>query len=73
SQSCKYVLLDSLTLENFDIGVLAKNKGLHLRNVQFKNCRVPVQYQFMFQNRPVVNGRFADTFFYNSEVNENNH
>ncbi|MCW3081415.1 protein phosphatase 2C domain-containing protein [Segetibacter sp.] len=62
---CKYLLLDSLTLENFDIGVLTKTSGLHLKNVQFKNCRVPVQYNFLFKDRPVINGRFADTAFYN--------
>ncbi len=69
SLSCEYILLDSLTLENFDIGVLVKDRGLHLRNVQFKNCRVPVQHQFMFNDTTIINGRFADTLFYNSEVN----
>jgi len=69
SPACKYILLDSLTLENFDIGVLVKNSGLHLKNVQFKNCRIPVQQQFMFNDTSVVNGRFADTLFFNSGVN----
>ena len=69
SAGSKYVLLDSLTLENFDIGVLAKSPSLHLKNVQFKNCRVPVQQQFMFSDTSVINGRFADTPFYNSEAN----
>lgn len=64
---CKYLLLDSLTLENFDIGILTKNPGLHLKNVQFKNCRIPVQYNFLFKDRPIINGRFADTVFYNSD------
>jgi serine/threonine protein phosphatase PrpC len=68
ASSCKYILLDSLTLENFDIGVLVKNKGLHLKNVHFKNCRIPVQQNFMFNDTSVVNGRFADTLFYNSDV-----
>lgn len=67
STNCKYLLLDSLTLENFDIGILTKNPGLHLKNVQFKNCRVPVQYNFIFKDRPIINGRFADTVFYNSD------
>lgn len=66
--NCRYLLLDSVVIENFDIGVLATNKGLHLKNVQFKNCRVPVQYQLQFKDQPVVNGRFADTVFYNSKV-----
>lgn len=68
SPSCRYILLDSLTVDGFDIGVLVKNRSLHLRNVHFKNCRVPVQQNFMFGDTSVVNGRFADTVFYNSEV-----
>jgi serine/threonine protein phosphatase PrpC len=69
SAASKYILLDSLIVENFDIGVLVKNQSLHLKNVRFKNCRVPVQQDFMFNDTSVVNGRFADTLFYNSEVN----
>ena len=65
--SCKYFLLDSVTLENFDIGVLAKNPGLHLKNVQFKNCRIPVQYNFFF-NKAVVNGSLADTIFHDADA-----
>ena len=44
---CKYILLDSLTLKNFDIGILVKLKGLHLNHVQFEHCRIPVKYQFI--------------------------
>jgi len=62
--SCKYVLLDSLTLQNFDVGVLAQNKALHLKNVQFKNCRVPVQYQIDLPANTNISGRIADTPFY---------
>jgi hypothetical protein len=73
SSSSSYLLLDSLTLENFDIGVVMKTRGLHLKNVQFKNCRIPVQYNFLFPERPVINGRFADTVFYNSDLTQNNY
>ncbi len=68
SPACKYILLDSLTLENFDIGVLVKKSSLHLKNVQFRNCRIPVRQEFMFNDTSAVNGRFADTPFYNSGV-----
>ncbi len=68
SSNCKYVLLDSLTIENFDVGVLVKNHALHLKNVQFKNCRVPIQYEFMLPGSTLLNGRFADTLFYNSDT-----
>lgn len=73
--SCRYLLLDSLTIENFDIGVLSKNRALHLKNVQFKNCRVPVQYNFVFKDQRVINGRYADTVFvlYNSDSTLNNY
>jgi serine/threonine protein phosphatase PrpC len=67
SPGSKYLLLDSVTLENFDIGILTRTPGLHLKHVQFKNCRVPVQYNLLFKDRPVINGRFADTVFYNSD------
>lgn len=59
----RYVLLDSLTLENFNIGITAQTPGLHLRNVQFKNCKIPVQYQFGFPANTAVSGGFADTLF----------
>ena len=68
SPTCKYILLDSLTLENFDIGVLVRNQSLHIKNVQFKNCRIPVKQEFIFTDTSNVNGRFADTILYNSEV-----
>jgi hypothetical protein len=69
SSNTSYVLLDSITLENFDVGLLVKNRGLYLKNVQFKNCRVPVQYEMQLPNNTVVNGRLADTLFYNTQLN----
>jgi PPM family protein phosphatase len=68
SPSCRYLLLDSLTLQNFDVGVLLQNNGLHLKNVQFKNCRVPVQYQFLLPTNTTVSGRIADTLFYQTDT-----
>lgn len=69
SPNCKYILLDSMTLENFDIGILTKNTGLHLKSVHFKNCKTAVQQNFMFSDTAVVTGAFADTLFYNADVN----
>lgn len=68
SPTCKYILLDSLILENFNIGVLAKSQSLHLKSVQFKNCRVPVKQEFIFTDTMNVNGKFADTPAEDSEV-----
>ncbi len=67
SANCKHVLLDSVTLENFNVGILVRNKALQFKNVQFKNCAVPVQYEVMFADSGRINGRFADTLFYKAD------
>ncbi|MEO5889971.1 MAG: protein phosphatase 2C domain-containing protein [Ferruginibacter sp.] len=64
ASNCKYILLDSLTIENFNVGVLVLNKGLHLKNVQFKNCKVPLQFQQQLLQDTLVSGRQAETVFY---------
>jgi PPM family protein phosphatase len=69
----KYLLLDSLTLENFDVAVLMKSPGLQLKNVQFKNCKIPVQYQLSFPANAIVNGRLTDSAFYFSGNQPNNY
>ncbi len=61
STNCKHIIFDSLTIQNFDVGIIANNKALVLRNVQFKNCRVPVQYQFLFKENELINERLDDS------------
>ena len=61
--NCKYILLDSVSIENFNVGVAVQNKGLHLRNVRFKNCTVPVQFQQQFLKDTLVTGSQAETIF----------
>lgn len=68
----RYFLLDSLTLQGFDIGVLMRSPGLHLRNVQFKECKVPVQYQFGFPAGATINGNITDTAFRYTNNTQNN-
>ena len=62
--SCKYILLDSLILENFDVGVMVMNKGLHLKNVQFNNCKVPIQFQYQLQQNRNISGMQSETLFH---------
>jgi hypothetical protein len=64
---CQYILLEDIVFENFDVAILAQNKSLHLKNVQFKNCRVPVQYQFAFPDNNYVSGDFSDSAFFKSD------
>lgn len=61
SPSCKYILLDSITLENFNIAALVYNKSLHLNNVQFKNCQYPVAMAIPFQSNQTVSGDISDS------------
>jgi serine/threonine protein phosphatase PrpC len=62
ASTCRYLLLENLTLENFDVGVLVRNRSLHLKNVRFIYCRVPVQYQFFFSDNTPVSGAVAHFF-----------
>ena len=64
SPSCKYVLFDSLNLENFNVGVSVPGRGLHLKNVRFKNCLVPLQFQQQFSSNKPVSGAQGETIFY---------
>jgi hypothetical protein len=57
SPQAKYILLDSMVLQNFDVAVLLQNNALHLRNVVFKNCAVPVRYDLGFSDSTAVNGQ----------------
>jgi serine/threonine protein phosphatase PrpC/regulator of extracellular matrix RemA (YlzA/DUF370 family) len=67
SSNCKWIFLDSLTLENFDVGILLSNNALHLRNVKFKHCRIPVEYQFALQNDVYISGGIKDTALFRIE------
>lgn len=60
SANCKYILIDSLTLENFKVGIITKNKALHLKDVQFKNCDVAVQHEIL-SNEKTVSGKITDS------------
>jgi hypothetical protein len=61
SSNCKYVLLDSVTLENFEIGIISMNNALRFKNVRFKNVRIAVQSQFSYPDNAYISGRIKDT------------
>jgi PPM family protein phosphatase len=71
--STRYLLLDSLTLEDFNIGIAAQTPGVHFKNVQFKNCKIPVQYQFGFPANTPVSGGLQDTIFRFNGSTQNNY
>lgn len=53
SPKCKLVMLDSLTISNFQTGVVAYNNALLLKNIRFINCASAVQNLF------TINGKYA--------------
>ena len=60
--SAKRIVLDSLVLENFDVGIVVQKNNITLRNIRFINCHVPVQYLLSFPDS-VISGRFKDSIF----------
>lgn len=62
NKSARQVILDSVVLENFNVGILLEIGNLTLKNVRFINCRVPVQYAVSFADSP-VSGTFKDSIF----------
>jgi serine/threonine protein phosphatase PrpC len=60
--TAKHIVLDSLALENFDVGIVVQKNNITFRNVRFINCRVPVQYLVSFPDS-VISGRFKDSIF----------
>lgn len=61
SANCKKVLLDSLTLDGFDVALSVQNKGVRLKNVRFINCRIPIQSTYPVPGNLYVNGTAGDT------------
>ena len=67
SPDSRFILLDGVQFENFDIAVSAQNDALYLRNVQFVNCKWPVQNYFMFPDKQYVTGRLAGSYFFRTD------
>ncbi|MBD0332446.1 MAG: serine/threonine-protein phosphatase, partial [Chitinophagaceae bacterium] len=65
---CKYVLLENLILENFDVGIIAESKSIILKNVRFHNCSIPVQYHFLLPGDNYINGSISDTVFHTDSI-----
>jgi PPM family protein phosphatase len=65
--SCRYLVLENMTLQDFNTAILASRNTLYLRNVQFRNCPVPVQYQFLLPNNRSLSGRTRDSLFFISD------
>lgn len=53
--NCKHIVIDGLSLQGFDTGIITPGNALQLKNVQFANCRYPVQVAYTFlTDKPVT-------------------
>ncbi|GAA4405239.1 hypothetical protein GCM10023187_23470 [Nibrella viscosa] len=68
SAQCRYIVLDNITVDGFQVGISAPNSALHLKNVRFRNCLVPVQTQFLFRDNQYVTGPLPVTLFRTDSV-----
>jgi serine/threonine protein phosphatase PrpC len=62
NSTAKHIVLDSLVLENFDVGIVVQKNNITIRNVRFINCRIPMQYLLLFRDS-VISGRLKDSIF----------
>ena len=67
SPACKYLLLENLVFQDFRTAIIAGKDVLHLKNVRFRNCTVPVQYQFSFTDNRYISGRIKDSLLFRSD------
>lgn len=51
--------LQNIILENFDVGMLLQNKNVFFMNVQFRNCRISLQYQHVLPGSNHLGGQLA--------------
>ncbi len=62
--SNKYLRLENITFENFDVAIDARNKNLHFKNVRFINCRIPVLNSYYLPNDQNISGSLQDSFLF---------
>lgn len=59
SKQCKLVMLDSLTIKNFQTGIIGYNNSLSLKNVRFVNCVSPIQNLVAIPANKFISGTVA--------------
>lgn len=63
SSKCKNIVLDSLSLVNFQIGVASYNNALALRFTRFIGCQAAVQNAFTFADKKYISGKVPGAIF----------
>ncbi|BAU54932.1 PP2C family protein-serine/threonine phosphatase [Mucilaginibacter gotjawali] len=63
SAKCKNVLLDSMSLVNFQVGITSFNNALDLKNTRFINCPVQVESTYTFPDKKYISGKLSPAAF----------
>ena len=61
----KAFALQNIILENFDVGVLLQNQNVMFTNVQFRNCRISLQYQHTVPGNNYLGGMLGNDSTFN--------
>ncbi len=70
SPETKFVLLENVVFENFDVGILTPPKALYLVNVKFNNCAVPILTQHRLPPGVSLNVQLLDSINYNYDTTQ---
>ncbi len=69
SPANRYLLLQDMVLEKFQIGILAQGQTVAVKNVHFLDCVVPVQYGQAAPVNSPVNVWIKDSIFRSADTN----
>ncbi|MDB4901369.1 MAG: stp [Mucilaginibacter sp.] len=60
---CKNIVLDSLIISDFNVGILAFNATVLLKNTRFINCMATLQNSFTVPGEKYINGKISAAVF----------
>jgi len=63
ASKCKNIVLDSVSLVNFRVGVASVNNALALKNTRFINCPVQIENAYTFPDKKYINGKLPAVIF----------
>jgi len=67
SSTCRHISFENIVIENFETGIRAETNALTLKNVQFINCGMPVQYGFQFRDGEYVTGSIKNSTLFKTD------
>jgi len=60
---CKNLVLDSISMVNFRVGVASVNNALALKNIRFTNCPVQIENAYTIPDKKYISGKLPIVIF----------